>query len=60
MKNCHDAADEFFEEICKFKYTNYMKVQMEWRSPWTGVRGDSRRGEWWCFFDMGSGGLVVR
>jgi hypothetical protein len=29
MKNCHDAADDFFEEICKFKYTNYRKVRIE-------------------------------
>jgi hypothetical protein len=29
MKNCHDAADEFFEEICKFRYTNYQKVRIE-------------------------------
>ncbi|KAM0886403.1 hypothetical protein ACQ4PT_029709 [Festuca glaucescens] len=29
MKNCHDAADDFFEEICKFKYTNYKKVRIE-------------------------------
>ncbi|KAL6846257.1 hypothetical protein ACP4OV_023705 [Aristida adscensionis] len=29
MKNCHDAADDFFEEICKFKYMNYNKVRIE-------------------------------
>ncbi|GJN13206.1 hypothetical protein PR202_ga31551 [Eleusine coracana subsp. coracana] len=29
MKNCHDAADDFFEEICKFKYMNYKKVRIE-------------------------------
>ncbi|KAL5201506.1 hypothetical protein ABZP36_035860 [Zizania latifolia] len=29
MKNCHDAADDFFEEICKFKYMNYKKVRVE-------------------------------
>ncbi|KAE8821572.1 F-box protein-like [Hordeum vulgare] len=29
MKNCHDAADDFFEEICKFKYINYRKVRIE-------------------------------
>ncbi|CAD6218984.1 unnamed protein product [Miscanthus lutarioriparius] len=29
MKNCHEAADEFFEEICKFKYMNYRKVRIE-------------------------------
>ncbi|KAL6656122.1 hypothetical protein ACP70R_006948 [Stipagrostis hirtigluma subsp. patula] len=29
MKNCHDAADEFFEEICKFKRMNYKKVRIE-------------------------------
>ena len=29
MKNCHEAADDFFEEICKFKYMNYKKVRIE-------------------------------
>ena len=29
MKNCHDAADDFFEEICKFKYMNNKKVRVE-------------------------------
>jgi hypothetical protein len=29
MKNCHEAADEFFEDICKFKYMNYKKVRIE-------------------------------
>ena len=28
MKNCHEAADDFFE-ICKFKYMNYKKVRIE-------------------------------
>uniref|UniRef100_A0A0D9XEF6 FBD domain-containing protein n=1 Tax=Leersia perrieri TaxID=77586 RepID=A0A0D9XEF6_9ORYZ len=29
MKNYHDAADDFFEEICKFKYMNRKKVRVE-------------------------------
>lgn len=29
MKNCHEAADDFFEEICKFRYMNYKKVRIE-------------------------------
>jgi hypothetical protein len=29
MKNCHEGADDFFEEICKFKYMNYRKVRIE-------------------------------
>lgn len=29
MKNCHDVADDFFEEICKFKHINYKKVRIE-------------------------------
>jgi hypothetical protein len=29
MKNCHDSADEFFEEICKFAYMNCGRVCME-------------------------------
>jgi hypothetical protein len=29
MKNCHDSADDFFEEICKFKCMNYKKVRIE-------------------------------
>ncbi|XP_073006429.1 F-box protein At1g10780 [Typha latifolia] len=29
MKNCHDAADDFFEEICKFKYLNFDTVRIE-------------------------------
>jgi len=29
MKNCHDAADDFFEEICKFTYMNSGRVCIE-------------------------------
>uniref|UniRef100_A0A0A9D7I6 F-box domain-containing protein n=1 Tax=Arundo donax TaxID=35708 RepID=A0A0A9D7I6_ARUDO len=29
MKNCHEAAADFFEEICKFKCMNYKKVRIE-------------------------------
>ncbi|CAO2206992.1 unnamed protein product [Urochloa humidicola] len=29
MKNCHEAADDFFEEICKFTYMNSDKVCIE-------------------------------
>ncbi|TVU05569.1 hypothetical protein EJB05_48736, partial [Eragrostis curvula] len=29
MKNCHDAADDFFEEICKFAYMNNGRVCIE-------------------------------
>ncbi|KAJ6847052.1 F-box protein [Iris pallida] len=29
MKNCHDAADEFFEEICRFKFMNQKIVHIE-------------------------------
>ncbi|WOL20031.1 F-box protein [Canna indica] len=29
MKNCHEAADDFFKEICKFKYMNYNIVHIE-------------------------------
>nr|CAD1827111.1 unnamed protein product [Ananas comosus var. bracteatus] len=29
MKNCNDTADDFFEEICKFKYINHGRVLIE-------------------------------
>jgi hypothetical protein len=29
MKNCHDAADDFFEEICKFAYMSSGRVCIE-------------------------------
>ena len=29
MKNCHESADDFFEEICKFKHMNYKIVRIE-------------------------------
>ncbi|GJN15984.1 hypothetical protein PR202_gb02934 [Eleusine coracana subsp. coracana] len=29
MKNCHDAADDFFEEICKFAYMSCGRVRIE-------------------------------
>ncbi|KAG0471599.1 hypothetical protein HPP92_016145 [Vanilla planifolia] len=29
MKNCHDTADDFFEEICKFKFLNNNVVHIE-------------------------------
>ncbi|KQJ98602.1 F-box protein At1g10780 [Brachypodium distachyon] len=29
MKNCHEAADDFFEEICKFVQNNYGRVRIE-------------------------------
>jgi hypothetical protein len=29
MKNCHDAADHFFEEICKFAYMSCGRVSIE-------------------------------
>ncbi|RRT48717.1 hypothetical protein BHE74_00005015, partial [Ensete ventricosum] len=29
MKNCHEAADDFFKEICKFKYMNSKMIQIE-------------------------------
>jgi hypothetical protein len=29
MKNCHDAADDFFEEICKFTCMNSGRVCIE-------------------------------
>ncbi|KAG8047516.1 hypothetical protein GUJ93_ZPchr0008g12898 [Zizania palustris] len=29
MKNCHDAADGFFEEICKFMHVNNGRVRIE-------------------------------
>ena len=29
MKNCHGAADCFFEEICKFMYMNNGRVRIE-------------------------------
>ncbi|KAM0826952.1 hypothetical protein ACQ4PT_068517 [Festuca glaucescens] len=29
MKNCHEASDEFFEEICKFAHVNKGRVRIE-------------------------------
>lgn len=29
MKNCNEAADDFFKDICKLKYMNYNVVQIE-------------------------------
>ncbi|KAL6661287.1 hypothetical protein ACP70R_000671 [Stipagrostis hirtigluma subsp. patula] len=29
MKNCHEAGDDFFEDICKFSYMNSGKVWIE-------------------------------
>lgn len=29
MKNCHIGADEFFEEVCKFRSLNYKTVRVE-------------------------------
>ncbi|WVZ92549.1 hypothetical protein U9M48_038600 [Paspalum notatum var. saurae] len=29
MKNCHEASDDFFEEICKFTYMNNGRVSIE-------------------------------
>ncbi|KAJ1268811.1 hypothetical protein BS78_07G162500 [Paspalum vaginatum] len=29
MKNCHEASDDFFEEICKFTYMNSGRVSIE-------------------------------
>jgi len=29
MKSCHDAADDFFEEICRFKFMNNKIVHIE-------------------------------
>jgi hypothetical protein len=29
MKNCHDAADDFFKEICKFAYMSCGRVCIE-------------------------------
>ncbi|PNT77773.1 F-box protein At1g10780 [Brachypodium distachyon] len=29
MKNCNEAADDFFEEICKFAHKNYGRVRIE-------------------------------
>ena len=29
MKNCHDGADDFFEEICKFTRMNSGRVCIE-------------------------------
>ena len=29
MKNCHDSADDFFEEICKFTRMNRGRVCIE-------------------------------
>ncbi|XP_043712619.1 F-box protein At1g10780 [Telopea speciosissima] len=29
MKNCHSSADDFFEEICRFRYLNHKIVRIE-------------------------------
>lgn len=29
MKNCHESADDFFAEICKFTYMNSERVSIE-------------------------------
>ncbi|KAF8404112.1 hypothetical protein HHK36_008992 [Tetracentron sinense] len=29
MKNCHNSADDFFEEICRFRYMNQKIVRIE-------------------------------
>ncbi|XP_010272787.1 PREDICTED: F-box protein At1g10780 [Nelumbo nucifera] len=29
MKNCHNSADDFFEEICRFRYLNHKVVRIE-------------------------------
>ncbi|XP_077251574.1 F-box protein At1g10780-like isoform X2 [Tasmannia lanceolata] len=29
MKNCHSSADDFFEEVCRFRHINHKIVQIE-------------------------------